>query len=116
MEESQDNIVYEIQPYMFEPNPGDNVESGDSESDSTSTDDSLDEEFEAINSWRLTTLEWCKFGQCQLMSETIESFCCHEKAVEYDEYDGKLTSAQVKDYPVYCYCLPSFKTCYRKMC
>ena len=94
MEESQNNIGYDIQPYMFEPNPDDIVESGDSDSDSTSTNDSLDEEFEAINSWRLATLEWCKCGQCQLMSKTIESFCCHEKAVEYDEYDEKLTSAQ----------------------
>ena len=90
MEESQDNNGYDIQPYMFEPNPDDSVKSGDSDSDSTSTDDSLDEEFEAINSWRLTS----KCGQCQLMSKTIESFCCHEKAVEYDEYDEKSAQGQ----------------------
>ena len=115
MEESQDNIGYDIQPYMFAPNPDDSVESGDSDSDSTSTNDSLDEEFEAINWWQLATLEWCKCGQCQLMSKTIESFCCHEKAVEYHEYDEKRL-LRVKDYPVYRYCLPSCKTCYRKMC
>ncbi len=28
------------------------------------------------------------------MEKTIESFCCHEKALEYDEYDDKLTSVQ----------------------
>ena len=72
MEESQENIGYDIQPYMFEPNQDDSVESGDSDSDSTSTNDSLDKEFEAINSWRLATLEWCKCGQCQLMSKSIE--------------------------------------------
>ena len=28
------------------------------------------------------------------MEKTIESFCCHEKALEYDEYDDILTGAQ----------------------
>ncbi|CAB3982115.1 Hypothetical predicted protein [Paramuricea clavata] len=85
---------YEIQPYMFEPNPDDEIESEDSDCESTSTEDNPNAEFEGINSWRLTTLQWCKCGQCQIMTKTIESFCCHEKAVEYDEYDAKLISAQ----------------------
>ena len=28
------------------------------------------------------------------MAMTRESFCCHEKAVEYDEYDSKLFAVQ----------------------
>lgn len=28
------------------------------------------------------------------MNKTIESFCCHEKALEYDEYDDLLTGTQ----------------------
>ena len=32
------------------------------------------------------------------MEKTIESFCCHKKAMEYDEYDEKLTSAQNQEF------------------
>lgn len=97
----------EIEPYMFEPSPDHEIESGNSDSASTTTDESFDDEFEANNSWRLSTLDWCKCGQCQTMTKTIESFCCHEKAVEYDEYDSKLTSAQ--DQELNCISLlPSF--------
>jgi hypothetical protein len=74
---------------MFEPNPGEN------QSESSL---SRDEEFEAINSWRLSTLEWCKCGHCDLMTKKIESFCCHEKATEYDEYDDKLKSAEHQNF------------------
>jgi hypothetical protein len=88
----------DIQPYMFEPSKNNNTESlYDSDDDSTSTEEdesSIDESFEAINAWRLTTLEWCKCGNCGIKAKSVESFCCHEKAVEYDEYDDKLTSAQ----------------------
>ena len=44
------------------------------------------------------------------MNKTIESFCCHEKALEYDEYDGTLTPAQDHVYLLHhCVsCLPSF--------
>ena len=28
------------------------------------------------------------------MDKTVESFCCHEKATEYDEYDEKLKNAE----------------------
>ena len=48
--------------------------------------------------WCRTTLEWCKCGKCAIMEKTIESFCCHEKALEYDEYDDKLTSAQNQEF------------------
>ena len=37
-------------------------------------------------------------GNCNLMVKTVESFCCHEKAIEYDEYDDKLKSAQDQGY------------------
>ena len=39
-------------------------------------------------------VKWCKCGECAKMEKTIESFCCHEKAIEYDEYDAKLADAQ----------------------
>ena len=92
--------AHEIQSYMFEPNPGENQsESDNSESESSmSSEEEIDKEFEAINSWRLSTLEWCKCGHCDLMTKTIESFCCHEKAVEYDEYDDKLKSAEHQNF------------------
>lgn len=32
------------------------------------------------------------------MSKTSESFCCHEKATKYDEYDVKFTSLQDQEY------------------
>ena len=96
MEIPYDN-ANDIQPYMFEPNPGENyIQSDNSESDSSISDSSEDEEFEAVNSLRLSTLEWWnanvdtrmsttleyKCGHCDLMTKTIESFCCHEKATE----------------------------------
>lgn len=88
-----------IEPYMFEPNKGDHGDtSGDSSEDSPSEEEELDEVFEAANAWRRTTLEWCKCGKCAIMEKTIESFCCHEKAIEYDEYDEKLTSAQNQEF------------------
>jgi hypothetical protein len=88
-----------IEPYMFEPNKGEHGEaSDDSSEDSGSEEDEFDEEFEAAFSCRRTTLEWCKCGKCAIMEKTIESFCCHEKALEYDEYDDKLTSAQNQEF------------------
>ena len=86
---------------MFEPKPGENVEERNSEESSSSggssddDDDSFNDVFEIdLNAWRLSTLSWCKCGHCGLTPRTIESFCCHEKATEYDEYDNKLKSAQ----------------------
>lgn len=96
--ENEESIDFasDIQPYMFEPIPGENIETTDSsESDSSvESEDNIDEEFEKANAWRLSSLEWCKCGHCDLMAKAIECFCCLEKAVEYDEYDDKLKSAQ----------------------
>ena len=100
MATSKDNLNSEnecIQPYMFEPSREDEPQglSDDSSENSTSSDDeSFDEEFEAANAWRRSSLQWCKCGKCSIMNKTIESFCCHEKALEYDEYDDLLTGAQ----------------------
>ena len=41
------------------------------------------------------------------MTRTIESFCCYEKAVEYDEYDERLSSAQEQGFTCITF-LPSF--------
>ena len=96
--EGNNECADEIKPYMFEPMPNENTaKSGSSGSDTGSSqgsEDETDEEFDEINRWRLSTIEWCKCGNCELMPKTIESFCCHEKALEYDEYDDKLKSAQ----------------------
>ena len=83
-----DEVKDEIKPYMFEPNPNDS--NSNSESTSNDSQDDEHEELERINSWRLKTLEWCKCKCCQIMTKGIESFCCHEKSLEYDEYDNKL--------------------------
>ena len=57
-------------------------------------DEEVDEVFEIENSWRLQSLSWCKCGQCTLSTKAIESFCFHEKALEYDEHDGLLSEAE----------------------
>ena len=96
--EDNNKSADEIKPYMFEPLPNENTaESGSSGSDTSSShasEDEIDEEFEEINHWRLSSIEWCKCGNCDFMSRVIESFCCHEKANEYDEYGDELKSAQ----------------------
>ena len=33
-------------------------------------------------------------GHCTLKPKAIESFCCHDKAWEYDEYDTLLKEAE----------------------
>lgn len=84
-----------IQPYMFEPVNEDQEEVSDNSSDSSSlVEDNFDHEFKTANAWRLSSIQWCKCGNCTLMEKTIESFCCHEKALEYDEYDDIPTGAQ----------------------
>ena len=80
-------------PYLFEPNQGEE-EFSDSSQSSTSDEEEIDQDFETANSWRLSTLDWCKCGNCSVMDKTVESFCCHEKATEYDEYNEKLTNAE----------------------
>ena len=39
---------------------------------------------------------WCKCGHCTLKRKAIESFCCQEKALEYDEYDALLKEAEAQ--------------------
>ena len=46
--------------------------------------------------WRLESLSWCKCGHCTLKPKAIESFCCYEKALEYDEYDALLKEAEAQ--------------------
>ena len=102
IDEQLDNCIDEnstkedqsIHPYMFEPNKGEEKEFSDSSESSTSDEEEIDQDFETANSWRLSTLDWCKCGNCSVMDKTVESFCCHEKATEYDEYDEKLTNAE----------------------
>ena len=33
-------------------------------------------------------------GHCTLKPKAIQSFCCHDKALEYDEYDTLLKEAE----------------------
>ena len=79
----KDNLNSEnecIQPYMFEPSR-ENEPQGLSGSGThqripphSSDDESFDEEFEAANAWRRSSLQWCKCGKCSIISKTIESF------------------------------------------
>lgn len=98
MEEIHSNQLSEVLPYLFEPEPTDilrnDTVNSDSESQSSSDDEEVDESFELENGWRLQTLSWCKCGQCTLSTRAIECFCCHEKALEYDEYDGLLAEVE----------------------
>jgi hypothetical protein len=97
MEEIHENQLGEVLPYQFEPILNENSGSSGAESDSeseSSSDDDFDEAFEAENSWRLKSFSWCKCGHCTLQTKTIESFCCHEKALEYDEFDALVTNAE----------------------
>ena len=88
-----------IEPYMFEPNKSNERDSSnDSSEDSYSEEDEYNDEFEAANAWRLKTLSWCKCGKCLLMEKTIESFCCHEKSLEYDEYDDILKKVESEEF------------------
>ena len=73
----------EIQPYMFESNKNEcSDNSYDSDDESTSTEEEeegIDHEFEAINSWRLSTLEWCKCGHCAIMEKKHREFLLPRK-------------------------------------
>ena len=91
MENIHDNQRDRVLPYQFEPEPGmeasDSGDESDSKEESESSDNKVDHVFEAKNAWHLETLSWCKCGHCTLKLKAIESFCCHDKALEYDEYD-----------------------------
>lgn len=92
MENIREHQVEEVLPYQFEPEAGAETQNFSDESDSeqgsvlSSSEEEVDNEFERANAWRLETLSWCKCGHCALSTKAIECFCCHEKAVEYDEY------------------------------
>jgi hypothetical protein len=101
MDEIHENQSGEVLPYQFEPEATGNTSGySDSQSDSESTSSSEDEVdeihriFERENAWRLNSMTWCQCGNCSPMNKAVESFCCHEKAVEYDEYDALLSEAE----------------------
>ena len=100
MENIHDNQVDEVLPYQFEPEPGlqtsNSGDESDSEEESESSDEEVDHVFEAENAWRLESLSWCKCGHCTLKPKAIESFCCHDKALEHDEYDALLKEAETQ--------------------
>ena len=101
MENIHKNQVVQVLPYQSEPEPGLQTSSSGDESDSEeesaeSSDEEIDHVFEAKNAWRLESLSWCKCGHCTLKPKAIESFCCHEKALEYDEYDALLKEAEAQ--------------------
>ena len=95
------NQVVQVLPYQFEPEPGLQTSNSGDESDSEeesaeSSDEEIDHVFEAKNAWRLESLSWCNCGHCTLKPKAIESFCCYEKALEYDEYDALLKEAEAQ--------------------
>ena len=94
MENINENQIGEVLPYQYEAEvggKGTNI-SDESESDreSNSSSEEIDQEFETANAWHIQTLSWCKCGQCTISKKLIECFCCYEKALEYDEYDDLL--------------------------
>ncbi|XP_028415471.1 uncharacterized protein LOC114538490 [Dendronephthya gigantea] len=100
METIHKNQVDEVLPYQHEPEIGEKSQNlseysdSDVDSESLSSDEEHDHIFEEQNAWRLESLDWCKCGNCNFMSKTIESFCCHEKALEYNEYDALLNEVE----------------------
>ncbi|CAB4006882.1 Hypothetical predicted protein [Paramuricea clavata] len=98
---SRERSRAEVLPYQYEPEVGektsDVTDQSDSEQESdSSSDEEIDHEFESANAWRLQTLSWCKCGHCTLSPKLIECFCCHEKALEYDEYDALLNQTEIQ--------------------
>ena len=72
-------ILYanDIEPYMFEPNPGENyTQSYNSESDSSISDSSEDEEFEAIR------LRQCWLREPAVSARNNNFFCQSRIAVQ----------------------------------
>lgn len=100
MEDIHENQVGEVLPYQYEPEKGAETSTFSDESVSdqgsvmSSSEDEVDNEFERANAWRLETLSWCKCGHCVLSTKAIECFCCHEKAVEFDEYEVLLDETE----------------------
>ena len=102
MDNIHENQVEEVLPYQFEPEVRGEAHNSAEESGSESESDSepeeeVDMEFQTENAWRLTDLSWCMCGQCTLSTKVIECFCCHEKALLYDEYDALLMQTETQD-------------------
>ena len=66
MDRIHGNLVGEILPCQFEPEPSTKTSDASDDSDTdqsdvtTSSDEDVDHEFERANSWRLLDLSWCK--------------------------------------------------------
>ncbi|XP_046862842.1 P2X purinoceptor 7-like [Xenia sp. Carnegie-2017] len=96
MDDIHENQPGEVLPYQYEPEvkAETSEESGSEQeseqSDLSSSEDEIHAEFEKANALRLQTLSWCKCGHCTLSKKAIECFCCHENALEYDEYEALL--------------------------
>ena len=56
-------------------------------------------------------LSLCKCGKCLLMEKAIQSFCCHEKSLEYDEYDDILKKVKSEEFT----CITDSLACQQNM-
>ncbi|XP_046858660.1 P2X purinoceptor 7-like [Xenia sp. Carnegie-2017] len=103
MDDIHENQRSEVLPYQYKPEvkAETSEESGSKQeseqSDLSSSEDEIDAEFERANAWRLQTLNWCKCGHCTLSKKAIECLCCHEKALEYDEYEALLGQTETQE-------------------
>jgi hypothetical protein len=70
--------VDKVLPNQFEPKSGLQTSDSGDESDSEEQSESSDEEITMC-------LRWEMHGACTLKPKDIELFCCHDKALEYDE-------------------------------
>ena len=70
MENIRENQIGEVLPYQYEPEVGrkgtniSDESDSDRESNSSSSSEEIDQEFETANAWRFQTLSWCKCGHC----------------------------------------------------
>ena len=103
MDRIHENQVGEILPYQFEPEPSTKTSDASDDSDTDQSDviqphltrmstTSLKEQMQR----RLLDLSWCKCGHCSLSTKAVECFCCHEKALEYDENEVLLDQAELQ--------------------
>ena len=95
MDRIHENQAGEKLPHQFEPEPSTKIGDASDDNDTdqsdvtTSSDEDVDHELERgerANDWRLLDLSWCKCGRSSLSTKAVECFCCHKKALEYDEY------------------------------
>ena len=105
MDRIHENQVGEILPYQFEPEPSTKTSDASDDNDTdqvmftTSSDEGVDHELKRANSWRLLDLSWYKCGHCSSSTKAVECFCCHKKALEYDECE--LQTARYKLHAVF---------------